>query len=328
MSGMNICRNCWTNLNPVKRDIIVLSLIVALAYAAIIHINLAELIANHLSAYEAFQLDEIPYLILLAALSMAIFTKNRMKELKRSIYLKEQAEEKNATLLAENQLLTQHVMDVQERERLELARELHDEIGQYLTGISLDIATLTANTDERIALLASRISNNCRMTRNISRKLIKRLRPSALDSQGIKGAIHSTISEWRTYNPHTRIDTDIDGFSKDTNEKTNITLYRVVQESLTNIAKHAQARHVSLALHFDPSSQRILLAIQDDGIGIQQQPRPSGFGLIGMRERINAVHGQLSIQSRHPHGTAIEVTIPLTVSHHDSAYFTEETRHL
>jgi signal transduction histidine kinase len=312
MPNMNTCRNFWVNLNPVKRDVIVLSSIIVLSYTTMMYIDLAELISNSLSAYEYLQLDEIPYLILLVALSLAIFTKNRMADLKRSIHLKELAEEKSATLLVENQLLTQHVMEVQERERLELARELHDEIGQYLTGISLDIATLTAYQDERIALLANRISNNCRMTRNISRKLIRRLRPSSLDSQGIKGAIHATVKEWISYHPQIRIDTEIDSFTKDTDEKTNITIYRVVQESLTNIAKHAQAKHVKLALLFNTSNQSIHLAIQDDGIGIQLQSRPLGFGLIGMRERVHAVHGQLSIHSNYPRGTSIEVTIPLT----------------
>jgi len=180
---MKVFTKLWQALSPVKRDVIFLTFCVSMMYGFVLYINLAELISDSLAKYEEFQLDELPYLILFIALSMALFTKNRMAELRETIALKELAEKDNAVLLAENKLLTQHVLEVQERERLELARELHDDIGQFLTGISLDIATLVSYQDENIALLAKRISNNCRMTRNISRKLIRRLRPSTLDSQ-------------------------------------------------------------------------------------------------------------------------------------------------
>ena len=315
---MKVLTNFWQALSPVKRDVIFLSICVSLLYSLVLYINLAELISDSLAKYEEFQLDELPYLILFIALSMAFFTKNRMTELKETIALKELAEKDNAALLAENKLLTQHVLEVQERERLELARELHDDIGQFLTGISLDIATLVSYEDDNIALLAKRISNNCRMTRNISRKLIRRLRPSTLDSQGIVAAVKAVVQEWLTYNPNIKASIDIDETIQSFSEKTNITLYRVVQEALTNISKHAHASQINISLTFDQAKAAISLLIRDNGIGIQQTTKKYGFGLIGMRERIHALQGEINIHSVIAQGTTLQVLIPTQhFKHHE-----------
>jgi two-component system, NarL family, sensor histidine kinase UhpB len=315
---MKVFTKFWQALSPVKRDVIFLTICVSLLYSFVLYINLAELISDSLAKYEEFQLDELPYLILFIALSMALFTKNRMAELKETIALKELAEKDNATLLAENQLLTQHVLEVQERERLELARELHDDIGQFLTGISLDIATLVSYQDENIALLAKRISNNCRMTRNISRKLIRRLRPSTLDSQGIVAAVKAVVQEWLTYNPKIKAEIEIDDAIQSLSEKTNITIYRIVQEALTNISKHAHASQINIVLKFDQAKAAISLLIRDNGIGIQQSTKKFGFGLIGMRERIHALQGEINIHSVIAQGTTLQVLIPTQhFKHHE-----------
>jgi two-component system, NarL family, sensor histidine kinase UhpB len=315
---MKVFTKFWQALSPVKRDVIFLTICVSLLYSFVLYINLAELISDSLAKYEEFQLDELPYLILFIALSMALFTKNRMAELKETIALKELAEKDNATLLAENQLLTQHVLEVQERERLELARELHDDIGQFLTGISLDIATLVSYQDENIALLAKRISNNCRMTRNISRKLIRRLRPSTLDSQGIVAAVKAVVQEWLTYNSKIKAEIEIDDAIQSLSEKTNITIYRVVQEALTNISKHAHASQINIVLKFDQARAAISLLIRDNGIGIQQSTKKFGFGLIGMRERIHALQGEINIHSVIAQGTTLQVLIPTQhFKHHE-----------
>lgn len=315
---MKVITKFWQGLSPVKRDVIFLTVCVSLLYSLVLYINLAELISDSLAKYEQFQLDELPYLILFIALSMAIFTKNRMAELRETIALKELAEKDNAILLAENKLLTQHVLEVQERERLELARELHDDIGQFLTGISLDIATLVSYQDENIALLAKRISNNCRMTRNISRKLIRRLRPSSLDSQGIVAAVKAVVQEWLTYNPKIKAEIEIDETIQSLSEKTNITLYRIVQEALTNISKHAHASQVNITLKFDQAKSAISLLVRDNGIGIQQGSKKFSFGLIGMRERVHALQGEINIHSVIAQGTTLQVLIPTQhFKHHE-----------
>lgn len=315
---MKVITKFWQGLSPVKRDVIFLTVCVSFLYSLVLYINLAELISDSLAKYEQFQLDELPYLILFIALSMAIFTKNRMAELRETIALKELAEKDNAILLAENKLLTQHVLEVQERERLELARELHDDIGQFLTGISLDIATLVSYQDENIALLAKRISNNCRMTRNISRKLIRRLRPSSLDSQGIVAAVKAVVQEWLTYNPKIKAEIEIDETIQSLSEKTNITLYRIVQEALTNISKHAHASQVNITLKFDQAKSAISLLVRDNGVGIQQGSKKFSFGLIGMRERVHALQGEINIHSVIAQGTTLQVLIPTQhFKHHE-----------
>lgn len=300
----------WQALSPEKHDVIILTICVTLSYVIMLYINLAEFITENFEKYEKFQLDELPYLVLLVAISMAIFTKNRMAELNTTIALKQIAEDANLKLLNENKLLTQHVLEVQERERLELARELHDDIGQFLTGISLDIATLASYQDDNIALLAKRISNNCMLTRNISRKLIRRLRPPSLDSQGVVAAIKVAIREWLLYNPNTIANIEIDEEIKSHNEKTNITIYRIIQEALTNISKHAQASHVNITLKHNHAKSALLLSIHDNGIGIHAIDNNFGFGIIGMRERVHGLHGEITISSTLAKGTSIDVFIP------------------
>jgi signal transduction histidine kinase len=150
-----------------------------------------------------------------------------------------------------------------------------------------------------------------------------RMRPNILDDLGLAETLHEEIDAWQSRHPNTdctlSINTDLGGL----NEQTEITIYRIVQECLTNIAKHANACNIavdidrveaSLPGHTDTAAMQIpalRLSIRDDGVGMEPKARSRGLGLIGIRERAGALDGMLSIQSTPGQGVTIIVTLPL-----------------
>lgn len=220
----------------------------------------------------------------------------------------------NAHLVAELQAkssrleqLLHHAISAQEAERKRLARELHDETGQSLTSILLRLKALQTETET--ATIHDRLNGLRYLTSQTIeevRRLAMDLRPTALDDLGLVPAIRWYASEWSqrggiafTFNPSpniTRLPSDHE-----------IILYRAVQEGLTNILRHAQARHASVAL--EQSAQAVWLTIADDGQGMNPQMR--GMGLEGMRERVALVGGQLQVESAPDAGTRILIELPL-----------------
>lgn len=131
-------------------------------------------------------------------------------------------------------------------------------------------------------------------------------------------AVKAVVQEWLTYNPKIKAEIEIDDAIQSLSEKTNITIYRVVQEALTNISKHAHASQINIVLKFDQAKAAISLLIRDNGIGIQQSTKKFGFGLIGMRERIHALQGEINIHSVIAQGTTLQVLIPTQhFKHHE-----------
>ncbi|MDZ4210560.1 MAG: histidine kinase, partial [Methylotenera sp.] len=304
---------------------------VLLAFVVALKINLAETLAERLAQYEAFQLDEIPFLLLFIAIALAWFAWHRMVEQKMEIALRVVAEERNLQLLAENKSLTQHILKVQEFERLELARDLHDDIGQYLLAIRLDASALTVKGDDDNP--ARRILSNAGHIQNMAKSLMRRLRPAPTNSKNCVDGIHLMVQEWRELQPNVHIELHIDEctqlFSGQTDAQDraisaqiSVTLYRFVQEALTNIAKHAQAKHIDISLDlvnvaFNGNAQHLCLEIKDDGIALDVQAVSSGMGIIGMRERISAVNGEFLVRSNRPHGLIVCAKIPINMTRKD-----------
>lgn len=321
----------WQQLNGTKKDALKAALLVLLAFAIVLKINLAETLAERLERYEHLQLDEIPFLLLFIAIALAWFAWRRMVEQKREIALRIIAEERNLHLLTENKSLTQHILKVQEFERLELARDLHDDIGQYLLAIRLDASALTAKDDNDNP--ARRILSNAGHIQNIAKSLMRRLRPAPNNSKNCVDGIYLMVQEWRERQPNVSIELHIDEctqlFLSQTDEQDraiseqiSVTLYRFVQEALTNIAKHAQAKHVDISLGFvnvafNGDAQHLCLEITDDGIDLDVQTVSSGMGMIGMRERISAVNGEFLVRSNSPHGLIVCAKIPINMTRKD-----------
>jgi two-component system, NarL family, sensor histidine kinase UhpB len=208
--------------------------------------------------------------------------------------------------------LSAHIQDVREEERLSLAREVHDDMGSMLTAIKMDIAWLGSRLNSTEPALGAKIHdieklvNKCASAAsNISRNL----RPSALDCFGIVAAIEIEAHEFKQRTGiNCILDATEDGISVAPNIA--ITLFRIFQEALNNIMKHAQASEVKISLH--NRNHNIELSVSDNGRGLSKADhlKPRSFGLRGIQERVARYDGIVNINGKQGQGTAITVTIP------------------
>lgn len=220
------------------------------------------------------------------------------------------AEKELSQLFVENRALAGHAMQAQEEERCRLAREIHDDVGQYLTAIRLDAATIP-NIDDRVSasVYLERIAKHAEYIQIAIKRIIRRLRPAALDAHGLVEAIQQLVHDWCKQNPEIDCSMDLDESCNRLPETISIVIFRIIQEALTNISRHAQASHVHIFLK--NKNQELLVRIKDDGLGINSSPvTPNSFGLTGMRERIESLHGSFALASRPNAGLTITAIIP------------------
>ena len=226
--------------------------------------------------------------------------------------------------LIENRRLTHQVLAVQEKERRNLSRELHDELGQSLTAIRTDAKILKRiHPDENsiVNQTAESIDAIAQNIYDVTYGMMRTLRPSALDDLGLMDAIQECIVSNRFDQHGITLHTDFRGALNEMSEDYNITLFRLTQEAFSNIIKYAEAKNVWIDIHRtsagqrkDISGDRLEVMISDDGIGfnIEKDAFKSGFGLIGMRERVRALGGVFQIKQNHDRGTRILTVIPIT----------------
>ena len=139
---------------------------------------------------------------------------------------------------------------------------------------------------------------------------MQRLRPGILDDLGLVEALKDALAAWQERNPDTQSRFNVTGDLANLGERINITVYRIVQECLTNITKHAQAENVTITL--TRAADLLLLDIKDDGRGMDVSAPRSRLGLIGMRERAEALGAEFSLDAREGEGLSITITVPLT----------------
>jgi hypothetical protein len=253
---------------------------------------------------------------------MANYSADRVTEL--HVYLTDITElkimeQELADTLAQNRQLSRQQILLQEEERKTMARELHDELGQYLNAIKLDAVFIRDQTRDGAADVHSSAESIVEISTrvyDVVRSMMRRLRPVALDELGLTSALEHMVQGWRERLTSTAfnlsINTKLEGFS----EPLNITLYRLVQEALTNVAKHARASNVSIVLN-QPSPGEldtgcVLLLIRDDGVGVDLREHKLGLGIVGMRERVEALGGKFEIDSASGRGLCLRAAIPIT----------------
>lgn len=227
----------------------------------------------------------------------------------------EQAEAQSRQLLDENRQLVHTSLAVQEEERRHIARELHDELGQCITAIQADaesIRDLSGNCDPRVTTSAGAIKDVSAHVYHVVHNMMQRLRPGVLDDLGLVEALREAAREWQERNPRTQVKFEASGSLANLGEQINITLYRIVQECLTNITKHAHASSVSISLAQTPGL--LHLQVHDDGRGSDVPHGGGGLGLIGMRERVEALGGVYKLESSHGNGFGVTVSLPVTGS--------------
>lgn len=205
-----------------------------------------------------------------------------------------------------NHRLTQQIIHLQEEERKKLARDLHDEIGQYLTAVHVDASALVAAKKLSIAReSAQAIAQITRQMMVTIQDILARLRPRVLDELGLSLALAELIHHWRDRNRGIMVVNAISNHLSPPDEAIAVTVYRILQECLTNISKHAAATRVTIEVNETP--QGLYLMIADDGRGFDPRVQSRGYGLAGMQERVEGLMGTMQISSVPGQGTRIEV---------------------
>jgi signal transduction histidine kinase len=208
--------------------------------------------------------------------------------------------------------LLRHTVRAQEEERTRIARELHDETSQVLTAFSLNLATLQTLVCDRseVKTLIDRLQNLCKQMSQGLYRLVHDLRPAQLDDLGLISALEYLKDDGILAGLDVSIETQ--GNARRLDPVVETVLFRVAQETLHNVIRHAKVRQARILLVFLP--QEITLKIEDSGIGfnpVQSFAPPRGWGLAGMRERVESVGGLLCIESEPGMGTIVEVTVPV-----------------
>lgn len=212
--------------------------------------------------------------------------------------------------------LTQQLNDIQEVERHQLARELHDEVGQILTALKLNLSMFKRVIDPEADVDMEYIDESIHLTEELLeqiRDVSLRLRPLMLDDLGLEPTIRWLVKSF-TKRTEIPVNLQINGFAERVVPQLETALYRIVQESLTNVTRYAEASHVNVNL--TNLGDRITLFVEDDGkgfdaTGILDDTQRSGLGLHGIKERVNLLDGQFDIQSEIGAGTQILVDIPI-----------------
>jgi len=226
------------------------------------------------------------------------------------------------TNLAARKALALKLVNVQEQERKFLARELHDEFGQSLAGLSAVASLITQTAEKEYPVLAKqgeKVSDITAHLMDLLRDMLIRLRPADFDELGLIDSLKTMVAGWNAQSGgKTHYQIEVRGDFSNLPGILPVTIFRMVQECMTNIAKHSQASQASVILQITPaetsaSPGHIYLHIEDDGVASNLAfMNKAGIGLLGLQERVDALAGRLQIQTREPSGLAIDINIPLS----------------
>jgi signal transduction histidine kinase len=263
---------------------------------------------------ERFQLDELPGTLCVLSIGLAWFAWRRYREARRELIRRCALEEQAERLLADNRRLANQALQAQELERRHLARELHDELGQYLNAISLDAARirdLSNGSEPEIHRVSLGLMHSASHVYRQIGGMIRRLRPIGLDEFGLPSALEHCVDGWRERLPDASFSLTIEGDFTGLSDALTITLYRLVQEGLTNVSKFARTARVEVFMVRAPREAQdgkdrqdgrlideIVVTMADDGPGTDLGKPRAGLGLIGMRERVEALGGEFHVASK------------------------------
>lgn len=216
---------------------------------------------------------------------------------------------------AENRRLVRRMIHVQDEERRDIARDLHDEIGPFLFTIRAGVGALarkarTPGADP--ALIAEdcvKVDAQIAALQQVNRRILGRLRPAALAEMGLADALEALVRGWREARAGVTIDLALEGARGALDESTALTAYRVAQEGLTNAFRHSGATRISLAVTRDGPALQIELC--DNGAGLPATREGGGLGLRGMSERVAALGGTLTLANMPTGGARLSATLPL-----------------
>jgi len=220
---------------------------------------------------------------------------------------------------ADKRKLIQKVNSIIEDERKSIAVEIHDELNASLIAVRLEAQSIgmlaaKAGASAEVEEIRAKAQAITRLALDLyanGRRLVRRLRPEVLDMLGLHGAVEEMLRHYDSgsgcrFAFHSEGD-----FSRLGNELA-ISAYRIVQEALSNVMKHAQASNAEVTLALDDAHEVLRIVVEDDGQGFDPAVSSEGIGIIGMRERVYALHGTMDVRSAPRRGTTVEITLPLT----------------
>jgi signal transduction histidine kinase len=298
-----------------RRDLVVVIFVTVFVAVFAVYIELNEALFSVTRRWELLQLDELPITLLASTLCLAWFAWRRFLDARRELDRRRIAEARLETLLLENRRLAQEYLQVQESERKLLAHELHDELGQYLNAIKIDAVAIQQRTTDEVSPVlraSSAIVEPADHVHAVVRDLIGTLRPVGLDELGLRAAVEHFLDGWRSRLPHLHFDVVLEGDLDEVAEPLALTLYRLLQEGLTNISRHARAARIEVRLQrcTDGDGDEVVLSLADDGCGTDLGQRHLGLGLVGMRERVEMLGGRFEVVTEPNRGFSILARIP------------------
>lgn len=299
------------------RDIGLIALVTAITALLAARLELSETFFAWTRPWEHLELDELAATLLVLSAGLAWFAVRRYREARDELARRRAAEARLESLLLDNRRHARSCVEVQEAERKALARELHDELGQYLNAIKIDAVAIQQKQPQSAAIVeaASSIVRHTDHLHGLVRDRIRNLRPIGLDELGLEAAFEQYVSDWQPRLPGVQLNVSFDGDLDSVGEPLSLVLYRILQEGITNVSRHAHARRVDISVRrtrANPPTTRdeVALALLDDGRGSDLSGKGHGMGLIGMRERVEMFGGQLQVTSAPGAGFGILARIP------------------
>jgi len=237
------------------------------------------------------------------------------------------AQERDAIEVEE---LTRRSLMIREEERRHLAHELHDEMGQSISAIkalAVSISRRTEQLEPKVSRSADTIADVSTRIYERVRQMMSQLRPTTLDELGLVAALEDMVDTWNSHHETAFCTFTMGGEFPPLTPTQSINLFRIVQEVLTNVAKHANARQATVTLEYRTSALatvaghgELVLRLGDDGIGFDPQAPRRGLGLVGLYERVKALNGKITLASNPGNGTQFEIVIPLNLQTPDNLH--------
>lgn len=231
--------------------------------------------------------------------------------------------------ISENRRLAERIICVQDEERKDLARELHDELGPYLFAIRAGASTLKGELERgqsekgKLVQTCETMLERIETLQRINRRVLQKLRPMGLEEFGLAAKLASLVAMWRENHPDTEISLSVSDAIPARDETSNLTIYRIIQEGLTNAFRHAEATAISIALQpvgpargKHASRPSIHVVVSDNGKGLAEEMTPS-YGIAGMTERVWATGGEMRIFNRMGGGVTLEAWVPASAASND-----------
>lgn len=280
-----------------RRDLSLVLASAGLAYLLAGRVELSEWFADWALGHEQWQADELPFSLIVLCIGLLWYAWRRDREA--------------AAALRRNRELARHLMQVQEAERRRLARELHDEFGQHCAAIRFEAQCLQrglaqgVTTNPALTTSVQAIGGSAEALQSGARRLLRQLRPAALDTLGLDAALDELLRDWQLCH---RIEIERHGSGAGrVDDAVAIAVFRVVQEALTNVARHARASRVSLFIA--RRGDQLLVELADNGVGFGAAA--AGFGITGMQERAVDLGGELSLAAGIDGGALVRLQLPL-----------------